>query len=64
MKRTGLRCPQCRDGGDVRRSRFRWKDVFWRCMGMRPYRCLLCYRRFYTRRRLPCGLPTGGAKAA
>jgi hypothetical protein len=42
-----LQCPGCFAGDTLRRSRGRWGDIPFRLIGMRPYRCSLCYRRFY-----------------
>lgn len=50
MASTALRCPQCHDE-DVRRSRSRWYDFPLRVFGVKAYRCLLCDKRFYGRRR-------------
>jgi hypothetical protein len=36
----------------MRRSRSRWYDLPLRLFGVRAYRCLLCDRRFYARKRL------------
>jgi transposase-like protein len=41
------RCPYCIDSDWVRRSHFRWYDAPLWVIGVSPYRCLTCYRRFY-----------------
>lgn len=47
MDRKTLRCPSCFDVDAIRRSHSRLRDVPLRLIGMRAYRCLQCYRRFY-----------------
>ena len=46
-----LKCPGCFDGDSLRRSHKRWRDVPFRLIGMRTYRCLTCYKRFHTWRK-------------
>ncbi|HLJ77449.1 MAG TPA: hypothetical protein VKT75_08550 [Acidobacteriaceae bacterium] len=48
-----VRCPNCKDGDEVYRSHRRKWDWPFLWMGMRPYRCLLCNKRFYARRHRP-----------
>jgi hypothetical protein len=43
-----LKCPGCFEGDSLRRSHNRWRDIPFRLLGMRTYRCLMCYRRFHT----------------
>jgi ribosomal protein L37AE/L43A len=47
------RCPQCGEEESLRRSRSRWYDYPLRVVGVRAWRCLLCDRRFYGRKRTP-----------
>jgi hypothetical protein len=42
-----LRCPGCFANEELHRSHLRWWDIPLRLLGMRPYRCLSCNRRFY-----------------
>ena len=46
MTKKALICPGCFDGESVRPSHFRVRDVPFMLVGLRTYRCLLCYRRF------------------
>jgi hypothetical protein len=39
-------CPECQ-GDDVRPSRFRRLERLVLPLPVRPYRCLVCYRRFW-----------------
>jgi hypothetical protein len=41
------RCPACPECDWVRRSRFQWQDLLFLPFGLRPYRCLQCWHRFY-----------------
>jgi DNA-directed RNA polymerase subunit RPC12/RpoP len=41
------RCPYCTDSDWVRRSRSCWYDVPLLLLGFRPYRCMICFRRFH-----------------
>jgi C4-type Zn-finger protein len=43
-----LKCPGCFEGDSLRRSHGRLRDIPFRLVGMRTYRCLTCYRRFHT----------------
>lgn len=46
MAKTRLKCPGCFDGDSIRPSHLRWRDWLFRLIGMRSYRCMLCYQRF------------------
>jgi len=46
MKNKTLRCPGCFDESSVRRSHLRVTDWPFRLIGLRNYRCMLCYQRF------------------
>lgn len=54
MASKSLRCPTCFDSSDLRRSHMRARDLPMVLIGMHVYRCLTCYKRFYTwKRRTP-----------
>jgi hypothetical protein len=40
-------CPRCPGNDWVRRSRFQWYDPPLLLAGFHPYRCMICFRRFY-----------------
>ncbi len=42
------RCSFCIESDRVRRSHFRLYDASLRLLGFRPYRCMICFRRFYS----------------
>ena len=46
MRRKYLTCPECQDDEAVRPSHLRLRDLPFLAIGLRSYRCLLCYRRF------------------
>ena len=48
---TGVSCPYC-SSADCRRSvRHGWRDFRRRLLGMFPWRCNVCRKRFYLRKR-------------
>src|SRR6185437_14049215 len=59
MTRESVRCPKCKDDDTVRRSHRRRVDLPLRLFGLRPYRCLVCNKRFYA---WPADRPPGGEK--
>lgn len=44
-------CPRCPGNDWVRRKRVCWYDSFLLLLGLCPYECLICFRRFYASRR-------------
>ena len=48
METRRVSCPGCYEREEVHRSHLKFWDVPFLLIGMRPDRCLLCYRRFYT----------------
>jgi hypothetical protein len=48
MALSQLSCPSCSEEKALRRSHFRVFDVFNLLIRRRPYRCLICNRRFYS----------------
>ncbi|HEY6447428.1 MAG TPA: hypothetical protein VIY53_13285 [Acidobacteriaceae bacterium] len=46
MRTKMLKCPGCFDNNAIRLSHFRWRDWPYRLVGIRSYRCMLCYQRF------------------
>ncbi len=46
-----IKCPACHEAEVIHRSHLRLRDIPFLLIGMRPYRCLLCYRRFHTWKR-------------
>jgi hypothetical protein len=53
MTSQGVKCPTCYDWEAVHRSHLKLRDLPFLLVGMRAYRCLLCYRRFHTWKRPP-----------
>jgi len=47
-----MHCPRCREADAIRRSHHRMQDWLFAVIGLKPYRCLNCDRRFYSWRRL------------
>jgi len=56
MKNKSIKCPACYDAEEVHRSHLRLRDLPFLLIGMRAYRCLLCYHRFHTWKRAPAHL--------
>jgi len=48
-----LACPTCNEEKALRRSHFRAIDLFNLLLRRRPYRCLICNRRFYSQLQRP-----------
>jgi hypothetical protein len=48
MATKHLKCPGCFEDDSLRLSHHRWRDIPFRLIGMRTYRCLSCYKRFHT----------------
>jgi hypothetical protein len=44
-------CPWCPGNDWVRPSRLCWHELLFLAIGFRPYRCMICFRRFYAFRR-------------
>jgi hypothetical protein len=40
-------CPSCPSNDWVRPSRLCWRDTLFLAIGFRPYRCMICFRRFH-----------------
>jgi hypothetical protein len=40
-------CPRCQGNDWVRPSRLCWRDAPFLAIGFRPYRCMICFRRFH-----------------
>lgn len=59
MAKRLLTCPECRDDDAVHPSHLRLWDVPFLLIGMRTYRCLICYRRFRAWGRLAEREPAG-----
>jgi hypothetical protein len=62
METRRVSCPGCYEREEVHRSHLKFWDVPFLLIGMRPYRCLLCYRRFYTWKRGPARVRKAAAK--
>jgi hypothetical protein len=40
-------CPRCPGNDWVRPSHLCWRDTLFLLIGFRPYRCMICFRRFH-----------------
>jgi transposase-like protein len=61
MAETPLTCPSCYEQTALRKSHFRWTDIFHLLFLRHPYRCQSCHHRFYSHRSLPTKPPASQA---